>query len=132
MKMLALYSFLLALSSTALADSDINLDPSVYTEISVPCSGRVPNFNQPVGINQRDLPHGGERRIVPTSGESYFARGSDLVCVNASGSTFVVLGHLQDTPTCYQTDPGGEFYSTWTPVQIRDNSLLSFRGCSGK
>jgi hypothetical protein len=91
---------------------------SAHTEVAVPCAGSQPDFSQVVTINQAlPLPSGGECRVEPRAGQSFYVKDQNLIVVNAQNETEIV-GALVNTPSCYQTDSGGEFYSSWSQVRF--------------
>jgi hypothetical protein len=90
----------------------------IYTEIAIPCAGSTPDLNSPVAVNQQQPQlQGGECRVVNQSGQSFRVENSQLVFVSSNGGK-ANIGTLMGSPSCYQTDPGGEFYASWIRVQI--------------
>jgi hypothetical protein len=90
----------------------------IYTEIAIPCAGSTPDLNSPVAVNQQQPQlQGGECRAVTQSGEFFRVENSQLVFVSSNGGK-AKIGTLMGSPSCYQTDRGGEFYASWIRVQI--------------
>lgn len=88
-----------------------------YAELAVPCTPQgLPDFSQQPAVNQADH-SGGECRTVLESGKSYSVRSLELVLVDNAG-TVTHLGVLTEKPSCFQTDHGGPFYSTWIPIHF--------------
>jgi hypothetical protein len=110
---------LVAVVNASLAQAcPLNRQSGTYTEVAVPCAGSQPDFSQIVAINQANpLPAGGECRIEAQFGKSFYVKGQNLIMVNAQNEIEVV-GVLMNTPSCYQTDSGGEFYSSWSQVRF--------------
>jgi hypothetical protein len=119
-----MFSILLVMAASASAHAvgsngqSFVKNSSIYTEIAVPCLGSTPDLQSPVAVNQAQPGFsGGECRVVTTMGESFRVENSQLIFVNSKGVSSAV-GTLRGTPSCYQTDAGGEFYATWVPVQL--------------
>lgn len=106
---------LLALLSAA-PSCPLIASPAIYAEVAVPCHGLTPDPSQPVALNRADV-QGGECRVTPDQGSSFYVSGTDLVEIDSAKRARHV-GTLLGTPSCYQTDAGDDASATWEPVRL--------------
>jgi|GEM_PF-5184253 len=89
---------------------------AAYTEVTIPCIEFKNDYSQAF-VNQR-IDNGGECRVEAEAGSKLLVVGSNLVSVR--GEEIQVLGYIKSPAfNCYQTNEGGDFYSTWQAVTLK-------------
>lgn len=106
-------------STLTFACPSLILSSKIYTEISIPCDKSVPDYTQPVLVNQKEI-NGSECRVQLDENKTFRVIDNKLIISNENGHR-IEVGQLLSSPSCYQNDELNNYEGSWTVVKLNDN-----------